>query len=348
MKVKPGLKHEDTEDTTDLKTTVEYPETWELYRRQSSFRVFSPYIIRPGADGKPYIMAKWWWELTQGDNRIIEAVVNWPGAPLVGLGKELTGKESGHTFDPFQVRYLFEQIDRVDTNNEESLLSFCNRFGLLGQELDKIPASRAGIPWHGTGFYQESLGYFTHAVRMMQYTLRLFRDIKTEDPRLEGEQEEMRKVVARRHPELASRIKSADHLTIARARLMTLVNEHLGAVFPSLQLGIDGRLYPGHIGLTLLGIAYFQLHEVIATDTLLRECPNCQSLFVPRTARSRFCPAPENYDRSPCENRYNQMVGRTRKNIKEGKETVQEVATRLNRSVSEIKSWLETSNRKEV
>lgn len=343
MMVKIGCSYEDP----DLKTRVEYPKDWELHRQRSLFRAFSPYFIRPGKDGVPYIMAKWWWDLTKGDKQTIEAVVNWPGAPLAGEGKEYAGKEQGKLFDPFQVQYLFEQIARVDTNSEKSILGFSNRFGLLGQEFEMIPSTMAGIPWQGTGFYQERLEYFTHAVRMMKYTLRLYKDIETEDPRFEFEQDEMRKAVVRRHPELASRLKSADHLTIARARLMTLVNEHLGTVFPALQLGIDGRLYPSHTGLTLLGVAYFQLYEVITTGVALRECPWCKSLFVPRTHRARFCPTPEDKKRSPCENKYNQMVFQMRKNIKDGKETIEDAASRLRRPISEIKSWLENINQKE-
>lgn len=341
MKVKPGYQYEDP----DLKTRVEYPEAWELPRQQSLFRVFSPYLIRPGEDGRPYIISKWWWELTQGNKHLTEAVLNWPSAPRAGEGKEYAGEKMGRIFDPFHVQYLFEEIARVNPTEEDSILDFCDQYGLLGEELGRISTRFAGDLWYGIGPYQEHLGYFTHAVRMMQYALNLYKDIKTEDPRLEGEQDDMRKAVTRRHPELDNRLRSADHMTIARARLMTLVNEHLGTVFPALQLGIDGRLYPGHTGLTLLGIAYFQLYEAIAAEVPLRECPYCRSLFVPRTARARFCPAPKGYHRSLCENNYNQMVSRTRKSIKEGKETIEEAAVRLSRPVNEIRSWMENRNR---
>jgi len=190
------------------------------------------------------------------------------------------------------------------------------------------------------GGYRESLHYFARSVREMQDTLRLYHAIKQESPRLEARKADMEDTVLELHPEWRDRLKGADALTIARAWLMIRVNKHLGTVFPRLQLGIDGRLYPGHTGLTLLGIAYFQLYQAITAEVDLKECDFCHSLFVPRTPRAHFCPPPAGYRRSPCENQYNQMVYQTRRRIKSGQETVEAAAARLGRPVKEVRSWL--------
>lgn len=323
MKIKPGRKY----INENLRTMVEYPPELQLTRQRSSFAVFKPYKIIE-EDGQLYIVAWWWADMVAGEN-------------LEALNKEGAHWQGSHTYNPFRVPYLFEEIGRVNPTSEKSILEFCNQYGLLGESAREVPAHLAGLKFEGWGDYRESLYYFARSVREMQDTLRLYYDIKRENPQLEERAADMVETLLELHPEWQGRLKNADALTIARARLMVRVNKHLGTVFPALQLGIDGRLYPGHTGLTLLGIAYFQLYEIITSDAQLRECPNCNSLFVPRTHRARFCPAPAGYGRSPCENRYNQMIARVRKNIKEGKETVEQAAARLGRAVEEVRSWVE-------
>lgn len=324
MKIKPGRRFEDE----DLKARVEYPEGWEIPRRQAVFRVYKSYVIAPEprfGKGQPYIMAWWWRDVVTGKG---EPDGEW----------EMQGSR---VYDPFDVRYLFEEIARVDPADEKSILAFCNNYGLLGEMSDELPARFTGLLWNDErAYYRESLQFFTQAVRRMQDTLQLYHDIRNDHPRLQARAANLKAFLLEEHPELEPRLAAADHLTVARTQLLRWINMHLGAVYPALRLGLDGRLYPGHTGLTLLGIAYFQLYEVVAAEVELRECDYCHSLFVPRNHRAHFCPPPEHYRRSPCENKYNQMVYHTRRRIRAGKETVEAAAARLGRPVAEVRSWL--------
>ena len=73
----------------------------------------------------------------------------------------------------------------------------------------------------------------------------------------------------------------------------------------------------------------------------LNKCKNCGNLFVPRRSNANFCPSPNEGKRSPCENRYNQMVSWSRKKILSGEKTVEEVAKMKQRPVEEVRGWIE-------
>ncbi len=218
-------------------------------------------------------------------------------------------------YNPFAVRALFEKMDKIQLDNLSSILIFCNEYGLLGEEIMKRPSSLRGV-YSGVYGKIESLDFFIREVQELKNCLKIYNCSRSPDQNF---------------------------------KLMITVNKYLATVSPRVQLLPDGsKLLPGQTSATLLGAVYYQLYELFGSGAELKECPLCGSYFTPRTHRSNFCPTPEGegYTRSPCENRYNQMVHWSREKYMLGKKTVEEIAAMKKRPATEVQQWLDGYERR--
>lgn len=87
--------------------------------------------------------------------------------------------------------------------------------------------------------------------------------------------------------------------------------------------------------------------ELLVKRSPAEKCPMCGKLNASTHHRSKFCPPLDwkrehrKTPRSDCEQRYQQMVFFSRKDYREGKFTVEELASKFGRPISEIQSWIE-------
>lgn len=254
-------------------------------------------------------------------------------------------------YNPFKVNLLFEKVSKINLSDYNSIISFCDTYGLVGDKsLSKMPHTYIGsqnitkVPWQGV-----NLIYFMREVIKIRYYTQLWKDIKFKNPKLEeriiiDENNNIsidNTVITDYLPELKNQVQELSKTDFAKYKLLLGVNENLGGASPSLQLE-DGELIPGYKAISLSNVIFAQLYDSITSNNEIRKCLYCGDLFIPEHGNSYFCPKEDGYERSPCENKYNQMKYQARKKIRSGKKTIEEFAHEKNRSIKEVMSWIDT------
>jgi len=250
---------------------------------------------------------------------------------------ELSIDEFKNLFDkeiwinPFNEENLLTDIANINPLDDESILSFCNRYGLYGQSVIKnefppLTANPLKVEIKEDVLINtyETLDYFVENTNLIQLILEIF---YTEIPLLED---------AFRKTNDSKLLDELNELDRAGTRL---INRGLRLVSPQINSGKNREKLPSHRSVSLLGAAYYHLYEAVTKGKQFRNCLKCGSLFIPRTNNAAFCPPLHFGKHSSCQNSYNQMKNRARKDVKSGKKTIEEVAASLGRPLNEVRGW---------
>ncbi|MFJ7995472.1 hypothetical protein ACIQY5_25605 [Peribacillus frigoritolerans] len=241
---------------------------------------------------------------------------------------------NGKEINPFSKENLLEDLANINLTDEESILSFCNHYGLFGQAVLNTPSSSLFVDPSKMEIKEkvfvncyETFDYFFETASWLKYILKIFYE---EIPLLEDEYEKTKDD------------KKLEELNELRRGAITFVNRALRLVSPQIDFREeDGEYLPSYSSVTLLGAAYHQLSEAITKKKQFRTCLNCRSLFVPRVHNGLFCPPIEIGKRSTCENSYQQMKKRARDTVLLGGKTIEEVAKTIGRPLQEVKKWFD-------
>lgn len=312
-KVKPAI----TIDNEDLKKKIIHPLEKEDELFNTRLPVHAPYNI---FDYKgTHIIAATSFLKIEGDDT------------------EYTIEEFKNKFDkpsfinPFSEENLLEDIANIDIIDNQSILLFCNRYGLYGQsiieyQLPPFTTSplnvevKEEVPVN----ISESYDYFLENTYLIQLILKMVYD---ETPQLEKKFME------------TNDSKTLEELKMVRRAFTRLVNRGLRLVSPCINYGENGESLPSYTSVSLLGAAYYQLYETITEGKKFRRCLQCGSLFIPRSSIGKYCPPLKFGKHSSCENRYNQMKRRARISVREKGKKIEDVAKSIGRPVNEVRGW---------
>lgn len=232
-------------------------------------------------------------------------------------------KAKAKTYNPLQVDNLIEAIIKIDTRSAESILEFCNQYGLL----------TTGGLFEECGFAQkEELEAFIFEVNLLKKCVEVYWKLQNNV--------------------FTENVSDDLFLNIERG-LITLegepvsflaytISQHLRGLRLEVIKSPNGEYVPRFACSNLITAAYYQLFKILTENKKLSKCKNCGSLFVPRRSNA-YCP-PQPGERSTCENRYNQMVFWARKKILSGEKTIEEVARMKGRPIEEVRGWIEDYN----
>ena len=234
------------------------------------------------------------------------------------------------SINPFSEESLLEDIANIKLTDEESILSFCNQYGLYGPTVNRyeIPPLlgdpvKIEVKEAVFGNLFERLDYFLENTALLQEIMKIwFKEI----PLLEKEYEKTN-----------DKSKHEEIMQLKRG-VLRIVKRALRQVSPSVNLRGNDCL-PAFSTISLLGAAYYKLNEAITGGRRYMYCLQCDSLFFPRKPNAKFCPPLEFGKHSSCQNSYNQMKSRARKTVRSGKKTIEEVAISIGRSLKEVRGW---------
>lgn len=156
--------------------------------------------------------------------------------------------------NPSEERKLLRDFLAIDVTNNESILQFVNRYGLLGIDFLQSPVwIVAQTPNPNFGVVEEDLLAFVAEVRCLQDVYKLWKTQK------EDAFEEIVKVLQR--------------------KLFGIVE------YPQLK---DGKIVPGKKGLCLLHYIWLQFYELVIGNW--SECKLCGNLFEKTHGLEKYCP----------------------------------------------------------
>jgi hypothetical protein len=233
--------------------------------------------------------------------------------------------------NPFTEESLLEDIANIRLTDEESIISFCNQYGLYGptvtrNEFPPLLGDPLKIEVKEAHFVNlfERLDYFLENTTYLQEIIKIWYD---EIPLLNEEYEKTND---------ESKLEELMNLKKGAVRF---INRALRQVSPSINLRENGDCLPSYTSVSLLGAAYHQLNEAITQGKQFLHCLHCGSLFVPRKPNAKFCPPLQFGKHSSCQNSYNQMKNRARKAVHSGRKTIEEVANSIGRPLKEVRGW---------
>ncbi|MDP9742310.1 UNVERIFIED_ORG: hypothetical protein QFZ59_004140 [Bacillus sp. B2I3] len=313
-------------ENADLKKEITFPLIFEEFLEETIVKVEAPYqIIEEG--GRRYITASWYVKSGETGLENREKML-----------KDIVSRE----YNPFLEENLYEKVARVNLSDEESILSFCNRYGPIGTIDEKMPMNVAGNTQKtiiGTGAPLEA---FIEEARLINSILKHHYDLKSDKLRLSKEvKDKYIETIIFFYPELNDRLSTGDDKTIVKAWIMLLINRRLPLISPYLKLGNDNSFIQTVTSYSLLGAIYHQLKELVANEHSLKECLFCGSYFTPRRIDATFCPPDIPGDIGSCKNNYNQLKLRARKWYFSGQKSIDEISKFYGKSKQEIQQWME-------
>lgn len=226
-------------------------------------------------------------------------------------------KSKSKSYNPLQADNLIEAIIKIDTDNIESILEFCNQYGLL----------TAGGIIEKCGFgKREKLSEFIFEANMFKKCVEVYWNIQNNIFEKDDLFLNMERGLVK--------TDTGDSVSF----LAFTVSWRLQGLCLEIERSPDGGYIPRHSCDNLITAAYYQLFKILTENKQFKKCKNCGSLFVPRRSND-YCP-PQPGERSSCENRYNQMVFWSRKKILSGEKTLEEVAKMKERPIEEVRGWI--------
>lgn len=231
----------------------------------------------------------------------------------VEASPEFLGSPDGwRRYSPRETSCIYSHLATV--KDRKTLLRFVSRFGLLGiQKRKDTPVHLAGIAPGHTSAASDHVGDILQVAADMSNILNAYSAL------------EKGRIVERRFiesyivgedclwPEWWDVLGNADSLALTRAYLALRVSAKLGGVRPAANFTAAGDVVPGYAYLSLHDAVWHQLYMDMTKQASFKECPFCGSWH---TGAGIYCPAPPFYNRSPCENAYNQKLYRKRKKQK--------------------------------
>ncbi|UOQ44582.1 hypothetical protein MUN89_00960 [Halobacillus salinarum] len=299
----------------DLKKKIIHPPNEEDELFFSKLPIYPPYQIYE-YKGNPLIMATGLIHASLEEMTTVEKLQSKAGV-------------ASH-INPFSEENLLEDLANVNIKDEQTILDFCNKYGLFGFNIDTGgPKSLTSPPEEVeikekafVNLYEELEGFKNHTRVLQELIRNFFIEIPKVQKEVRGKED----------------FKKINELNELRRGSSRLLNRGLKLVSPGLNFD-NGKLLPSFTSTTMLGAAFYQLYEAITQEKQFRRCLHCNSLFIPRTPNAKFCPPLHFGKHSSCQNSYNQMKSRARKAVKEKGRTVEDVAQSIGRPAKEVRGW---------
>ncbi|WP_404469394.1 hypothetical protein [Sutcliffiella horikoshii] len=295
-------------ENADLKKEKEYPIEWgeDLFNVQ--VRVNGPYTIK---------------------NEVIVSNLEWGDEEM---------EETTPNYNPFEVEYLFEKLERVDLTSHKSILKFCNKYGTLN--------ARETMPlYYGLRLLdcqKQTLDEFIYHAKEIKRIMHIYEAIFSKN---EGRLQEhasmfkadLKKIVPYLNP------NDKDIFQLSKMWITLKINKETeGVISESGKIGKNNKIIKIHTSRSIIGVIYHQLLNLVSNEWELKECVKCKSKFVPRTENSRFCPPDEAGKDSLCKTAYNQWIRNARKDYFSGKKTMDQIAQQKKRPLAEIEGWFDS------
>ena len=248
----------------------------------------------------------------------------WPSSKEAA-GKPPSKPKLPKSYNAFQ-RDLITPVINIDCDSKESIINFCNEYGLLN------------------GAFIQLLEEFTTQVKRIQLCFKRFLDIR-ENVNRELSEDVLREymfswwfVQAGISPE--EWLNCKDYQKVIRMILIHDINQQIKDVQPFLYFE-NGSFVPGYRAKTLISIIYYQLCQKIIQGSGVKKCRKCHRYFFPERANEEYCPKPKfgKFTRSPCENQYNRMKNWARNEVKNGRKTVEQIAILKKLPLEEVQGW---------
>lgn len=234
---------------------------------------------------------------------------------------------------------MYIKINKLDINNDEKIISFCNKYGLLGADHHNIRdiSFKNALPKYSYRGINEnafqSYAMFKIAVKELKAYIELWGFIR------EGQLPSISNLESRFIKDLLTD-KNNKPVSLNRAKeiLVFNINKHLVLTSPNLNLK-EGNIIPGSKSKTLLSAAYKQLFDDIAENKRFRKCknPDCGDWFpveVTTGKGQKYC------KETNCATRHTSLKYRWKEYLKNGKKSIEEVAERLNITKDEVKNMI--------
>lgn len=283
---------------------------------ETNISVYAPYEIIEN-DGEKYIVATSCRDkfnkraYKKGDVSILLDCVN----------------RHSHRISPFEVENLFLEAYKINLEDEQSILNFCNRFGVMGELSQKNTFNDEFMDFMDLWGPFESLEFFKKEISEFQECLDLYNmtEIQDEDKlgklwraALQKDIEQMKqgllkmkndnalnqhieayyialKTFDREKTRIENDIKylpaKDEILKEIKTRLVEKMNERMPNVFYNLQVSPNGEFVQGITSFNLLGSVYYQLYQNVIKGSKFKECEYCGNIFGPlKKSDMRFCP----------------------------------------------------------
>jgi len=316
-------------------------------------KVYSPYVITEDEHGEKHIVAVKL-VLSSGNNEEVVSQLRNPGFK---------------SYNPFEEN-LLGAVPKIDLEDENSILEFCNQFGVLGEVSLRTYGSEMEDNILG-GI--ESLDFFKNEIQDIQELLKLIYAVENKDllfleeyahknmlenlnlfETIKNNNDMVYQLYKNNFDSLISSLKNIENATyrldeqiqIAQNSITGMINDKSHLINPILVISKDRKFIPKLTSKTLLGVIYYKIYTNLIDGVPPMKCEFCGDyIFEARKSNARFCPPKVPGVRSDCANRYDAMVRRAREwHFKQGlsPEEIQEKIKKPNRrSLDEINGWIE-------
>ncbi len=250
-------------------------------------------------------------------------------------------KDKTPNYNPFEVEYLFEKVDRVDLTSHKSILKFCNKYGTF-KAIETTPF------YYGLRLLdcqKQPLDEFIQHAKEVKRILDIYDAIVSKN---EDRLQEHASIFKTNLKEIAPYLKPNDKdiFQLSKMWIILKINKEIeGVISESGKIGKNNEMIKIHTSRSIIGVIYHQLLDLVTKEWELKRCIKCNSKFVPRTDKSRFCPPDEAGKDSLCKTAYNQWIRNARKDYFSGEKTIEQIAQQKKRSLEEVQEWIESADK---
>lgn len=214
------------------------------------------------------------------------------------LAKNSYRGETARFYIPNHHRPLWPHVSKI--TDEEELLKFAHRFGLLG-----VVNGPSGTDLHNPMVKTVKWDSVEETIKISS----AFRELASlwkaanEGTTIPPDVIEDAKVLLWGKywlQEERNQVKNWSPEALAKSYVIANINAHLKGVRVQAQVAPDGKVKAGVDPVRLLDVAWYHFYLDITDGKPFKQCPQCGTLH---TGKGKYCPAPPNYSRSPCENK---------------------------------------------
>lgn len=293
------------EENDDLKMVYDYPKDAREKEMQYYMMADPPYVIIYKANlGDKWIVSEW------GE---------------IKLRKTAEDYAMVKHYDPFVINWV-EVIQKLDAENEASILEFCNQYGLLLNNM-------------GNAMVLEE---FKDEIKRYKRNLEYYWDYINDINRVIDEN-----LLEQNRLYILTKAEPPSYTELIKVHLVSEINHYLRNFQPEFIITNESSFRLVNKAGDLISVLYYHLAMTLQCERELKRCILCKNLFEPRQKSQKFCPSgSDDYrKRSNCENNYNGTVKRFRKAFSQGKLTIEEAAKRYGRSIEEVEEWTNSRRR---
>ncbi len=238
--------------------------------------------------------------------------IYYPPGGVICIKPKSKRRKERKVYEPLKDDNLLFQLERIDENNEKSILKFVNKYGMLG--LNSF--------YHKGNLVGDLVCEFQNEVRKLKDLLRFYEIVA--DPILSTQQQKFLKkriyidqngeiyitqpyqpqphdrifVHSPRLPLKNYTLKDEDYISLAWYYLQRKIlyageaedkGSYLKSINPAFTLEPDGHPRACYRPRFLINAIYLQFYLLITETKKLKRCKGCQSLFAPERKNQDYC-----------------------------------------------------------